>query len=74
MLDMRVTEETSQVSRGWLKEVALGEHAGPCQVTEETSQVSRGWLKEVAPANMLYMPVTEETSQVSRGWLKEVAL
>ena len=42
-----VTEETSQVSRGWLKEVAP-RNIQNMSVTEETSQEPMGWLKEVA--------------------------
>ena len=48
MLAMSVTEETSQESRGWLKEAA-SRNIQPMSVTEETSQELRGWLKEAAP-------------------------
>ena len=49
-----VTEETSQVPMGWLKEEAPS-NMPPMQVTDETSQESRGWLKEEASENMEYM-------------------
>ena len=44
---MSVTEETSQVSRGWLKEEAC-QNKPRISVTEETSQSEMSWLKEVA--------------------------
>ena len=47
MCDMSATEETSQESRGWLKEAAPSNMLD-MPVTEETSQPSSGWLKEVA--------------------------
>ncbi len=45
MLDMSVTCETSQVLRGWLKEVAE-ENIQDMSVTFEVFHVERDWLKE----------------------------
>ena len=47
---MWVTEETSQESKGWLKEEAP-QNISHMSVTDETSQVLRDWLKEEALRN-----------------------
>ena len=78
-----VTDETSQLLRGWLKAWAVKnmsqapenmvEGGGMLfRVTEETSQALRGWLKEWR-RTCRTCPVTDETSQLLRGWLKEEA-
>ena len=47
MPNMLVTFETSQLLRGWLKEVAKS-NMSDMSVTEKTSQALRGWLKSAA--------------------------
>ena len=48
---MRTTDETFQVSRGWLKEAAPS-NMEVMSVTDETFQELRGRLKEAAWSNM----------------------
>ena len=51
MWSMRVTDETFQSSRGWLKSEAW-ENMPVMSVTDETFQPERLPLKEEAPENM----------------------
>ena len=64
MRTISVTEETSQVSRGWLKEEASA-NRWDMSVTEETFQEEILPLKDEAPANIPDMLVTRERSGAS---------
>ena len=61
---MSVTDETSQVLRGWLKEGELWNML-VMSVTDETSQAEMSPLKALASANMNDMSVTRLRSGVS---------
>ena len=73
MLDMSVTDETSQESRGWLKAKAPLNIAR-MSVTDETSQPVTFPLKELVLANISLMSVTDETSQEETSALKDSAI
>ena len=61
MTPMLVTEDTSQLSRGWLKEAALW-NIPFMSVTLEVSQAEMLPLKRKAPRNILDMSDTPERS------------
>ena len=69
MFSMVVTEETSQLSKGWLKAVAPW-NIYPMLVTEDTFQLFSGWLNTLAPPNIYSMFVTEDTSHREMSTLK----
>src|SRR5690606_10925039 len=67
------TEDTSQLERPWLKDVALW-NIPAILVTLDGTQPLKSPLKEAAARNILSMSSTEDTSQLERPWLKDVAL